>query len=160
MNKTLRWLGAVATVAILGFAVYGSTREFRKPSTDTQTSSWLNRSGSLSVWYSDERLTPYITKAAVEFGEQENITVILITHYMEEVVHADKVFVMDKGRVVMSGSPREVFSRVDEITEIGLSVPQVTLLADELKRRGADLSDGILTSEELVGEICRSLRII
>ena len=76
MNKTLRWLGAVATVAILGFAVYGSTKEFRKPSQDTQTSSWLNRSGSLSVWYTDERLTPYITKAAVEFGEQENITVI------------------------------------------------------------------------------------
>ena len=76
MNKTLRWLGAVAAVAVLGFAVYGSTREFRTPSTDTQTSSWLNRSGSLSVWYTDERLTPYITKAAVEFGEQENITVI------------------------------------------------------------------------------------
>jgi len=76
MNKTLRWIGALAAVAILGFAVYGSTRDFRKPSEDTQTPSWLNRSGSLSVWYTDERLTPYITKAAVEFGEQENITVI------------------------------------------------------------------------------------
>ncbi len=76
MNKTLRWIGALAAVAVLGFAVYGSTRDFRKPSEDTQTPSWLNRSGSLSVWYTDERLTPYITKAAVEFGEQENITVI------------------------------------------------------------------------------------
>lgn len=76
MNKTFRWIGAIAAVAVLGFAVYGSTREFRKPSEDTQTPSWLNRSGSLSVWYTDERLTPYITKAAVEFGEQENITVI------------------------------------------------------------------------------------
>ncbi len=76
MNKTFRWIGALAAVAILGFAVYGSTKEFRTPSEDTQTSSWLNRSGSLSVWYTDERLTPYITKAAVEFGEQENITVI------------------------------------------------------------------------------------
>ncbi len=76
MNKTLRWIGALAAVAILGFAVYGSTRELQRTSDNTQTSSWLNRSGSLSVWYSDERLTPYITKAAVEFGERENITVI------------------------------------------------------------------------------------
>ena len=76
MNQTFRWIGALAAVAVLGFAVYGSTKEFRTPSEETQTSSWLNRSGSLSVWYTDERLTPYITKAAVEFGEQENITVI------------------------------------------------------------------------------------
>lgn len=101
-----------------------------------------------------------VIDALLELNSKESITVILITHYMEEVIKADKVFVMDKGRVVMSGSPREVFSRVDEITEIGLSVPQVTLLAAELKKKGLNLSDGILTGEELVGEICRSLRII
>ena len=101
-----------------------------------------------------------VINAVLELNKTEGITVILITHYMEEVIKADKVFVMDKGRVVMSGSPREVFSRVSEITEIGLSVPQVTLLAQELKKKGVKLPDGLLTCEELVGEICRSLRII
>ena len=101
-----------------------------------------------------------VINAVLELNKKEGITVILITHYMEEVIKADKVFVMDKGRVVMSGSPREVFSRVSEITEIGLSVPQVTLLAQELKKKGVKLPDGLLTCEELVGEICRSLRII
>ncbi len=101
-----------------------------------------------------------VIEAVLELNRKEGITVILITHYMEEVIKADKVFVMDKGRVVMSGSPREVFSRVDEITEIGLSVPQVTLLAEELKKKGVSLPEGLLTCEELVGEICRSSRII
>ena len=101
-----------------------------------------------------------VINAVLELNKKEGITVILITHYMEEVIKADRVFVMDKGRVVMSGSPREVFSRVSEITEIGLSVPQVTLLAQELKKKGVKLPDGLLTCEELVGEICRSLRII
>ncbi len=101
-----------------------------------------------------------VIDAVRELNDKENITVILITHYMEEVIQADKVFVMDKGRVVMSGSPREVFSKADRLIEIGLSVPQVTLLAMELKKRGIALPDGIIDSEELVGEICRSLRII
>ena len=101
-----------------------------------------------------------VIDAVRELNDKENITVILITHYMEEVIQADKVFVMDKGRVVLSGSPREVFSKADRLIEIGLSVPQVTLLAMELKKRGIALPDGIIDSEELVGEICRSLRII
>ena len=101
-----------------------------------------------------------VIEAVRELNSKENITVILITHYMEEVIQADKVFVMDKGRVVLSGSPREVFSKADRLIEIGLSVPQVTLLAMELKKRGIALPDGIIDSEELVGEICRSLRII
>ncbi len=101
-----------------------------------------------------------VIDAVLDLNRKEGITVILITHYMEEVIKADKVFVMDKGRVVMSGSPREVFSRVSEITEIGLSVPQVTLLAEELKKKGVSLPEGLLTCEELVGEICRSSRII
>ncbi len=97
-----------------------------------------------------------VIDAVHELNTKEKITVILITHYMEEVINADRVFVMDKGKVVMSGSPREVFSRVDELKDIGLSVPQVTLLAEELRKRGIKLPEGIITAEELVGIICRS----
>ncbi|MFI3177927.1 MAG: energy-coupling factor transporter ATPase [Eubacteriales bacterium] len=87
--------------------------------------------------------------------EQENITVILITHYMEEVVDADKVIVMDKGQVVMEGTPVEVFSRVDELKKYRLDVPQVTMLAHELQQKGLDIPSGILKMEELVEAICR-----
>lgn len=96
-----------------------------------------------------------VLKAVRELNEKEGVTVILITHYMEEVVYADKVFVMDQGRIVMQGTPREVFSRVDELKELRLDVPQVTLLAYELKKAGVDLPDGILTIEELVDALCQ-----
>lgn len=85
----------------------------------------------------------------------EDITVLLITHYMEEVVHADKVIVMDEGKVVMQGTPKEIFSHVEELKALRLDVPQVTLLAHELKKKGLPLSDGILTIEELVNELCQ-----
>ena len=85
----------------------------------------------------------------------EDITVLLITHYMEEVVHADKVLVMDEGKVVMQGTPKEIFSRVEELKAYRLDVPQVTLLAYELKKKGLPLSDGILTIEDLVNELCQ-----
>ncbi len=85
----------------------------------------------------------------------EDITVLLITHYMEEVVHADKVIVMDEGKVVMQGTPKEIFSRVEELKAYRLDVPQVTLLAYELKKKGLPLSDGILTIEDLVNELCQ-----
>ena len=88
-------------------------------------------------------------------NQVEEVTVILITHYMEEVVYADKVIVMDDGKIVMQGTPREIFSRVDELKSYCLDVPQVTLLAHELKCRGVELSDGILTIDELVNELCR-----
>lgn len=101
-----------------------------------------------------------VIESVSELNRKENITIILITHYMEEVVGADKVYVMDKGRVVMHGTPKQVFSKVDELVQIGLSVPQATLLAQELINRGMKLPQGILSSEELVSEICRSLRII
>jgi len=87
--------------------------------------------------------------------EQKQVTVILITHYMEEVVDADKIYVMDHGHVVMQGTPREIFSRVDELKSYRLDVPQVTLLADELKKRGLKIRDGILRKEELVEAICQ-----
>lgn len=89
-------------------------------------------------------------------NEVEEVTVILITHYMEEVVWADKVIVMDDGKIVMKGTPREIFSRVDELKKYSLDVPQVTLLAHELKEKGVPLSDGILTIDELVDELCQS----
>lgn len=88
--------------------------------------------------------------AAQELNKAEKMTVILITHYMEEVINADRVFVMDKGKVAMEGTPREIFSQVEKLKELRLDVPQVTLLAYELKKRGIALPDGILTTEELV----------
>ena len=96
-----------------------------------------------------------VLDAVKELNKKEGITVILITHYMEEVVDADKVFVMDKGRVVMEGVPREIFSRVEELKQYRLDVPQVTLLAYELKQAGLDIPDGILTIEELVNALCQ-----
>ncbi len=101
-----------------------------------------------------------VMDAVMTLNREENITVILITHYMDEVVGADRVFVMDRGRIVMQGTPKEVFSRSGELIEAGLTVPGVTLLADELRKRGASLPAGIVTVKELVDEICRSLRII
>mgnify|MGYP002577421925 FL=1 len=96
-----------------------------------------------------------VLKAVRELNEKEGVTVILITHYMEEVVFADHVFVMDQGRVVMQGTPREVFSRVEELKALRLDVPQVTLLAHELKLAGVEIPDGILTIEELVDALCQ-----
>lgn len=96
-----------------------------------------------------------VIRAVRALNMVEEITVILITHYMEEVVHADKVIVMDQGRVVMQGTPKEIFSKVEELQSYRLDVPQVTLLAHELKKKGIPLSDGILTIEELVNELCQ-----
>ena len=94
-----------------------------------------------------------------ELNRQEKVTVILITHYMEEVIHADKVIVMDKGKVVMQGTPGEIFSQVEKLKSLRLDVPQVTLLAYELKKAGLDLPDGILSMEELTEalEACRNI---
>ena len=90
-----------------------------------------------------------VIRAVRALNDVEGITVILITHYMEEIIHADMVYVMDKGHVAMEGTPREIFSRVEELKELRLDVPQVTLLAYELKQSGMDLPDGILTIKEL-----------
>ncbi len=94
-----------------------------------------------------------VLKAVHELNKLEGVTVILITHYMEEVTDADKVFIMDSGKVVMQGTPKQIFSLVDELKELRLDVPQPTLLAWELKKRGIPLPDGILTGEELVQAI-------
>ena len=96
-----------------------------------------------------------VLQAAHLLNRKKGVTVILITHYMEEVVDADRVFVMDKGKVVMQGTPREIFSQVDELKRHRLDVPQITLLADELRKSGLPIPAGILTRAELVQELCK-----
>ena len=88
-------------------------------------------------------------------NQVENVTVILITHYMEEVIYADQVLVMDEGKIVMQGTPKEIFSQVDQLKQYRLDVPQVTLLAHELRKAGLDLQEGILSREELVKNLCQ-----
>ncbi len=95
-----------------------------------------------------------VLRSVMELRKREHITVILITHYMEEVVDADHVFVMDHGHVVMQGTPREIFSQVDTLKHYRLDVPQVTILADELRKRGLDIPAGVLKKEELVEILC------
>lgn len=94
-----------------------------------------------------------VIRAIRGLNQVEGVTVILITHYMEEIIHADKVFVMDNGKIAMEGTPREIFSQVERLKELRLDVPQVTLLAHELKKRGVRLPNGILTTEELVAAL-------
>ena len=96
-----------------------------------------------------------VLEAVSELNKKENVTVILITHYMEEVIHADKVYVMDSGKIVMQGTPREIFSQVERLKDYRLDVPQVTLLAHELHEAGVDIPEGILTTEELVSALCQ-----
>ena len=90
-----------------------------------------------------------------ELNKTKGVTIILITHYMEEVVSADKVFVMDQGNIVMTGTPREIFSQVDTLKSYHLCVPQMTELAYELRKEGLPISSSILTREELLEELCR-----
>lgn len=96
-----------------------------------------------------------VIRAVRALNQVEDVTVLLITHYMEEVIYADKVIVMDEGRVVMQGTPREIFSQVDLLKKYRLDVPQVTLLAHELRKSGLALPEGILTVDELVDKLCQ-----
>lgn len=96
-----------------------------------------------------------VIKTLHELNKKEKVTVILITHYMDEVVDADRVIVMDAGKVVMDGTPKDIFSKVEELKALRLDVPQVTQLAHELKKAGVSLKDGILTIDELVDAICQ-----
>ncbi|MBD5444356.1 MAG: energy-coupling factor transporter ATPase [Lachnospiraceae bacterium] len=91
-----------------------------------------------------------VIRAVRALNLAEGITVVLITHYMEEIIHADKVFVMDKGKIAMEGTPKEIFSQVERLKELRLDVPQVTLLAHELQKSGMKIPDGILTTDELI----------
>lgn len=96
-----------------------------------------------------------VIRTITRLNREEKVTVLLITHYMEEVIGADKVIVMDEGKIVMQGTPREVFTRVEELKQYRLDVPQVTELAYELRKNGLAIPEGILTVDELVSEIAR-----
>ena len=96
-----------------------------------------------------------VISTAHELNKTKGVTILLITHYMEEVVDADYVYVMEKGKIIMDGTPREIFSQVDKLKEHRLDVPQATLVADELRKSGLPIPAGILTREELVDEIMK-----
>ena len=96
-----------------------------------------------------------VIQAAWKLNKEEHVTIILITHYMEEVTSAYQVIVMDQGKVLMQGTPKEVFSRVEELKEHRLDVPQVTMLAHELRKSGLNIPEGILTREELIKELVK-----
>ncbi|RGD65889.1 energy-coupling factor transporter ATPase [Lachnospiraceae bacterium OF09-6] len=96
-----------------------------------------------------------VIQAAWKLNKEEHVTIILITHYMEEVTSADQVIVMDQGKVLMQGTPKEVFSRVEELKEHRLDVPQVTMLAHELRKSGLNIPEGILTRGELIEELVK-----
>ncbi len=97
-----------------------------------------------------------VIRAIRALNEVEEITIILITHNMEEAIYADRIYVMSEGKVVMEGTPRRIFSRVEELSEYRLSVPPVTKLAYELAMSGLDIPPGILTGKELCDQLCRS----
>ena len=96
-----------------------------------------------------------VIRAAHELNREKGVTIILITHYMEEAISADRIIVMDDGKVVMEGKPKEVFSQVDRLKEYRLDVPQMTELAFELRKEGLALPEDILTIEEMVEALCR-----
>lgn len=96
-----------------------------------------------------------VVNTIMDLNKNSHITIILITHYMEEAINADRIVVMDKGKVIKSGVPREVFKDVKTMKEIGLDVPQMTELAYELKKEGINVKDDILTIDEMVNELCR-----
>lgn len=96
-----------------------------------------------------------VIKTILDLNKNYNITIVLITHYMEEAVEADRIVVMDQGKIKLSGTPREIFSNVAKMKEIGLDVPQVTELSYELKKSGLDIKSDVLTINEMVEELCR-----
>ncbi len=101
----------------------------------------------------DPRGRKEVIRAVRALNDVERVTVILITHYMEEIIHADKVFVMERGQIAMQGTPREIFSQVDTLKKLRLDVPKATLLAYELQKSGLPLPSGILTGKELAEEL-------
>ena len=103
----------------------------------------------------DPRGREQVMQTIHHLNKDLGITVVSITHYMEEVVFADNVYVMDSGKIVMQGTPREIFSQVERLQSYHLDVPQVTLLAHELRKEGVDIPEGILTIEELVNALCQ-----
>lgn len=103
----------------------------------------------------DPRGRKEVMETIERLNREENITVVHITHFMEEAIHADRVCVMDGGRLIMQGKPREIFKNVERLKSIGLDVPQMTELAHELRKSGIDIAEDILTVEEMVNGLCR-----
>lgn len=103
----------------------------------------------------DPRGRKEVIDTAFRLNKEENITIIHITHFMEEAVNADRVCVMEDGKLIMQGKPREIFKQVDKLKQLGLDVPQMTELAYELKKEDIDIEDDILTVEEMVNRLCR-----
>lgn len=99
-----------------------------------------------------------VIRAVRALNQVEGITIILITHYMEEAIYANKVFVMDKGKVVMQGNPHEVFSHTKELSELRLTVPESALIAEELRNKGINLPEGIISEDEIIEELTKLLR--
>ena len=100
-----------------------------------------------------------VIEASHKLNKEENITVLLITHHMDEAINADCIYVMDNGSVVMSGTPTEFFSRVDELQKLKLTAPEASVMAFELRKRGIDIPDGILTEEELAEKLNELYRL-
>jgi energy-coupling factor transport system ATP-binding protein len=98
-----------------------------------------------------------VIRAARALNQVEGVTIVLITHYMEEAIYADKIIVMDKGKIEMQGTPKEIFSKVEKLQELRLDVPQVTLLAHELRKSGLPLPEGIVTNDEFIRELKKSV---
>lgn len=98
-----------------------------------------------------------VIRAVRALNDVEKITVILITHYMEEAIYADRIYVMDKGSIVLEGEPHEVFEQVDRLEQLSLSVPEATKMAYELRRKGVPLKEGIISEDELVSELMKIL---
>mgnify|MGYP003400236833 CR=1 FL=1 len=98
-----------------------------------------------------------VIRAVRALNDVEKITVILITHYMEEAIYADRIYVMDKGSIVLEGEPHEVFEQVDRLEQLSLSVPEATKMAHELRRKGVPLKEGIISEDELVSELMKIL---
>jgi len=96
-----------------------------------------------------------VIKTVRDLNKEYGITIVLITHYMEEAVEADKIYVMDSGKIVIEGTPKEVFKEVETMKKLGLDVPQMTELAYELKKNGVDISEDILTIDEMVNALCQ-----
>lgn len=96
-----------------------------------------------------------VIRALRALNDTEKITIILITHYMEETIYSDEIFVMDKGKIVMKGTPRDIFSQVEEVESYKLEVPKVTKLAYELKKSGLNIPDCVLRADELVNALAR-----
>jgi energy-coupling factor transport system ATP-binding protein len=96
-----------------------------------------------------------VLEVVKKLNEEEGVTVITVTHYMEEVVFADRVVVIDNGKIAMTGTPSEIFNRREELNALGLELPFASLVANRLKEKGLNLEDGILTDEQLARELCK-----